>query len=487
MTMAGRRGRLDRLTPLDMSNLRVEEHGLSMHVAALVVLEPAEPGQPDLDRLRGIVEGRLSRVPRLRQVIYRPPPGLGSPVWVDARDFDIRQHVQVRPVPKPGDEAALLRACTELDETPLDRSRPLWQMWLLTGLAGGRRALLIRLHHVVADGIAALAMLGSLIDPAPGTEVPDPPPWTPAPAPGVVALASDQLRRQTLLLRHLAVRLRHPRAAVTRLGVLARQARQVAREGRAPRVSLNVPVTGPRQLLLIRADLRRAKAVAHAHGGTVNDVVLAAVAGGARSLLRSRGELTPGLVLKASVAASVRDPADRSATGNRVGLLVVPLPAAEADPERCLAAIAAATASRKTLPPYRPAGRLAQRWMAGVMARQRLVNLLVSNLPGPPGPLRLGGARVLEIFQMGVVQGNLTVSVGAISYAGQLNLDVVADSAAVPDAGAFAGGISDTLGQLGVLVMPITQDVGHWSSGPATLPGVTAARWHESGEKDPQR
>jgi diacylglycerol O-acyltransferase len=278
MTMAGRRGRLDRLTPLDMSNLRVEEHGLSMHVAALVVLEPAEPGQPDLDRLRGIVEGRLSRVPRLRQVIYRPPPGLGSPVWVDARDFDIRQHVQVRPVPKPGDEAALLRACTELDETPLDRSRPLWQMWLLTGLAGGRRALLIRLHHVVADGIAALAMLGSLIDPAPGTEVPDPPPWTPAPAPGVVALASDQLRRQTLLLRHLAVRLRHPRAAVTRLGVLARQARQVAREGRAPRVSLNVPVTGPRQLLLIRADLRRAKAVAHAHGGTVNDVVLAAVA-----------------------------------------------------------------------------------------------------------------------------------------------------------------------------------------------------------------
>jgi len=150
-------------------------------------------------------------------------------------------------------------------------------------------------------------------------------------------------------------------------------------------VSLNVPVTGPRRLLLIRADLRRAKVVAHAHGGTVNDVVLAAVAGGARSLLRSRGELIPGLVLKASVAASVRDPADRRAAGNRVGVMIVPLPVAEADPDRRLTGIAAATARRKTLPPYQPASRLAQRWMADVMTRQRLVNLLVSNLPGPVG------------------------------------------------------------------------------------------------------
>jgi len=450
--MTGRHERLDRLSPLDMNNLRVEDRGLPMHVAALVVLDPAGPGQPDLDRLRGIVERRLSRVPRLSQVLYRPPPGLGPPVWVDARDLDIRQHIRHHPVPEPGDEAALLRACAELNETPLDRSRPLWQMWLLTGLAGGRRALLIRLHHVVADGIAALALLGSLIDPAPGTEVPDPPPWTPVPAPGAAALAADQLRRQALLLRHLAALLRHPGGVVARLGVLARKATRLAWEGRAPRVSLNVPVTGPRRLLLIRADLRRAKAVARAHGGTVNDVVLAAVAGGARSLLRSRGELRPGLVLKASVAASVRDPADRSAAGNRVGLLVVPLHAAEADPERCLAAIAAATASRKTLPPYQPAGRLAQRWMAAVMTRQRLVNLLVSNVPGPPGPLRLGGARVLEIFQVGVVQGNLTVSVGAISYAGQLNLGIVVDSAAVPDARVFADGISDALGQLGVPV-----------------------------------
>ena len=436
---------LDRLSPLDLSNLRVEARGHPMHVAALMILE----GQPDLDVLRGIFGRRLGRAPRLRQVLYRPPPGLGPPVWVDDENFDVRQHVRARPVPAPGDEASLLRACAELDAEPLDRSRPLWQMWLLTGLADGRCGVLIRLHHVVADGIAALGMLSVLSDP--GTQACDPPPGAPGPVPGVTALAADQLRRQALLLRALAARLRRPRAMIARLGVLARQAGRLAREGRAPRVSLNVPVTGPRHVLLIRADLERARTVGHAHGGTVNDVVLAAVAGGARSLLRSRGELGPGLVLKASVAASVRDPADRRAAGNRVGVMIVPLPVAEADPDRCLARIAAATARRKTLPPYQPGGRLAQRWMAAVMSRQRLVNVLVSNLPGPAAPLRLGGARVLEMFQIGVVQGNLTVSVGALSYAGQLNLGIAADAAAVPDAEAFAAGLSDTLSTLGPL------------------------------------
>ena len=446
---------LDRLSPLDVSNLRVEERGLPMHVAALVILHQtaltAAPGGPGLDVLQDIIERRLHQAPRLRQVLYRPRPGLGPPVWVDDEDFDIRWHIRARPVPEPGDETALLRVCAELNQDPLDRSRPLWQMWLLTGLPEGRSGLLIRLHHVVADGIAALGMLGALFDPAPGTAVPDPPPWAPGPIPGMTGLAADQLRRQALLLRGLAARLRHPRAVIALPGVLARQAGQLAREGRAPRVSLNAPVTGRRRLLLIRADLERARTVAHAHGGTVNDVVLAAVAGGARNLLRSRGELRPGLVLKASVAASVRDPADQGAAGNRVGVMIVPLPAGEADPDRCLARIAAATARRKRLPPYQPGGRLAQRWMAGVMSRQRLVNLLVSNLPGPAGELRLGGARVLEMFQIGIVQGNLTVSVGAISYAGQLNLDVVGDSAAVPDVQAFADGVSDTLGKLGAL------------------------------------
>jgi diacylglycerol O-acyltransferase / wax synthase len=450
-----RSGPLDRLSPLDASNLRVEERGQPMHVAALLILGrgafAAAPGRARVEALHDIVGRRLHLAPRLRQVLYRPPPGLGAPVWVDDQRFDLGWHVRERTVPEPGDETALLRACAELHQVPLDPSRPLWQMWLLTGLAGDRCGLLIRLHHVVADGVAAIAMLGALSDPGPAETVPDPPPWTPAPNPRHTALAADQCRRLARLPRGLSRRLSHPAALVARLGVSARQAGQLVREGRAPRLSLNVPVTGRSRLFLIRADLERARAVAHAHGGTVNDVILAAVAGGARRLLRSRGELPPGLILKASVAASLREPADRRAVGNRAGVMIVPLPAAEPDPRRRVATIAAATAARKKLPPYQPGGRLAQRWMTGVMSHQRLVNLLLSNLPGPPAPLSLGGTAVLEMFQSGVVQGNLTLSVGVLSYAGQLNLSVVADDAAVPDAATFATGISDTLGELGIL------------------------------------
>lgn len=470
---AGNLGRIERLSPQDLVNLRVEDRGLPMHVAALIILDgavgagagaadsgrpapaglrdPARPASlPDLDTLRVIVAQRLHLVPRLRQVLYRPRPGLGPPVWVDAAGFDIREHVLARPVPAPGDEAALLRVCTELNQDRLDRSRPLWQMWLLTGLADHRAGLLIRLHHVVADGIAALAMLAALCDPDPGMPSAPVPAWAPEPVPSAGELAADQLHRQALAMTGAMRAVRHPAAGAARLGVLARQAGQLARDGAAPRTSLNVPVSGHHRLLLVRADLERARAVAHAHGGTVNDLVLAAVAGGARSVLAARGELTPRLVLRASVAASVRAAPDPRATGNRVGVILVPLPVAEADPARRLAQIAAATADRKRRPPYQPNARLLQRPMVNMMSRQHLVNLLVSNLPGPAAQLRLAGARIREMFQIGIVQGNVTLSVGALSYAGQLTIAVVGDPEAVPDLAGFTAGMAGTLEQLGV-------------------------------------
>jgi hypothetical protein len=155
------------------------------------------------------------------------------------------------------------------------------------------------------------------------------------------------------------------------------------------------------------------------------------------------------MVLKSGVAAAARDPADRAPTGNRAAVMVVPLPVSEPDPARALAQIARATRARKRYPPYQPSGRFAQRAMVWVMPRQRLVNLGTSNLPGPPGAVYLAGARVLELFQVGVVQGNLTVAVGVLSYAGQLNLTILGDADAVPDLQAFAGGVADALTQLG--------------------------------------
>jgi diacylglycerol O-acyltransferase / wax synthase len=444
--------RLERLSPLDVSNLRAEDHGVPMHVAALARVDGAPlrdaSGGLQLERARAVVEGRLHLTPRLRQVLVRPRAGLGRPVWADDAHFDIAQHVRARPVPAPGDEAALLALCAHLNEPPLDRSHPLWELWLLPGLADGTIGMLIRLHHAIADGIAAIALMGALLDSTPAARAPAAPPWEPASAPSTWQMFTGNLRLHADALAAAAASFRHLGPVIDRLGSRVRQLRLLAGEGRAPRLSLNRPAGMRRRLLLARADLAQAKAAAHTHGATVNDVVLAAVADGAHRLLAGRGELKPGLAIKASVAAAARDPADLAAGGNRAAIMLVPLPVSEPDPARRLAQIARATSERKRHPPYQPGGRLAQRWMVHAMSHQRLVNLFTSNLPGPPQPLYFAGARILEIFQAGVVQGNVTVAVGVLSYAGQLNFAIVGDADAVPDLQAFADGLTDALTQL---------------------------------------
>jgi diacylglycerol O-acyltransferase / wax synthase len=442
--------RIERLSQLDMSNLRIEDHGLPMHVAALMFVDQARPSRRlDLETLRVAVQRRLHRVPRLRQILHRPPPGLGPPIWIDDPGFDIRKHVRHYAVPAPGDEHTLLTVCSKLNASRLDRSCPLWEIWLLTGLADGGSGLLIRLHHAVADGLAAVAMMEALFAADAGELIPDVSTWRPRPKPNTPELLADSLRRKIFATRSALVQMRHPPTIVARLRPLARSARALARARRAPRVSINVPVSGHHRLMLVRADLDRISAVAHAHGGTVNDVVLTAVAGGAQSLLDARGELTPGLVLQASVPASLRGPSDDRAAGNQVGVMIVPLPLGEADPGRLLVSIAAATATRKRQPLHQPNTRILQSWMIRVMKRQHLVNLLVSNVPGPRDPLYVAGVRITEIFQIGAVQGNVTISVGAFSYAGQLNLDVVGDPDALPDLTIFSHGVAGTLSQLG--------------------------------------
>jgi hypothetical protein len=213
-------------------------------------------------------------------------------------------------------------------------------------------------------------------------------------------------------------------------------------------LSFNRPVGGRRRLLVVRADLAACQTVAHRQDATVNDVILAAMAGGARRLLAGRGELAPGLVLKISVAASIRRPGETG--GNRTGIRIVPLRLDEADAVESLNQISTETMAQRDLPPYQPGGPLSQRWMVRVMFHQRLVNLLLSNLRGPTQSLTFCGARVRKLFQIGVLQGNMPLVVGVLSYAGQLNIDIVADTDLVPDVAAFATGFSQTLDQLGV-------------------------------------
>ncbi|MGH3465647.1 MAG: wax ester/triacylglycerol synthase family O-acyltransferase [Kribbellaceae bacterium] len=444
-------GRGDRLTPLDMSNLRVEARGLPMHVAAVAVLDGTplldSSGQLRLEAIRRHVEERSRQAQRLRQVLMWPSRGGGLPVWADDPSFDITRHVRTQRVPGPGDETSLLSLCCELNQPALNRGHPLWQMWLLTGLADGRVGLLIRLHHVIVDGIAALELLSSMLDLSPDAAAPAVPPSSARREPHGRVSSGGPEDRSSNVAQVTSIVLSALSGTARYLPARARNGWALARLGRAPSLSWNRPIGQRQRVMLLRVDLGSVKAAAHTHGAKVNDVVLAAVAGGARRLLDNRGELNPDLAIHIAVPASIRRPGETG--GNRVGIRIVPVPVGEPDPVRRLQAIAARTAAQRGRPPYQPNGRFLQRWMVRTMFHQRLINIVVSNVAGPPIPVYFARARLHEVFQLSVLQGNLGLGVGVLSYAGGLNLDIAADLDTVPDVEVFAAGISDALERLG--------------------------------------
>jgi diacylglycerol O-acyltransferase / wax synthase len=448
---------LERLTASDLFLLLWDDYGWSSDIGGLAICDGASlldrDGRVRVEAVRAQLEPRLHLVPRFRQLLYRPPLGLGWPLWVDAPCLDLAGHIRVHPVAAPGGQAQLLQACQELARRRLDPARPLWELWLLPGLPERRVGAYLRLHHAIADGAAALAAFGALLDQAPGESAPVAPPWTPAPIPATSQLLADNLRRRRAELGRGWSGLTHP-------GRMMRQARralpawrEVLTEQPAPRTSLNHPVGTHRRLAIIRGRLDPTRQIAHAHHATVNDVVLAAVAGGLRQLLAGRGEDVAGLVQRAMVTISLHDEEPGQAQGNKPGWMMVPLPLGEPDPARRLELIAAQTTARKHK--ARPqAGTGIFRFAAGQRAwyrhfpRQRSVNLVVTNAPGPPVPLYLAGAQLLELFPMMPVMGNLTLVVAVLSYAGQLNLTAVADHDHCPDLEAFAHGVRSALDDL---------------------------------------
>ncbi|HSB85611.1 MAG TPA: wax ester/triacylglycerol synthase domain-containing protein, partial [Ilumatobacteraceae bacterium] len=335
----------------------------------------------------------------------------------------------------------------------LDPARPLWELWLLPGLPEQQVGALLRVHHVVADGGAALSAFGTLLDLTADAPSPVAPSWAPAPIPAASELLRDNLRRRGRELRRGWSGVVHPRRTLR----LARRAlpawREVLTEKPAPRTSLNRPVGAERRLAIVAGHLELTKQIAHAYHATVNDVVLTAVAGGLRQLLASRGEDIGGLVQRAMVTISQHEERRGQPQGNKPGWMMVPLPLGEPDPVRRLELIAAETAARKRR--ARPeAGSGIFRFVAGqrvwyrMFPRQRSVNLVVSNVPGPPVPLHLAGARLLELFPMMPTMGNLTLVVAALSYAGQFNLTAVADGDNCPDVEVFSHGLRSALDDL---------------------------------------
>jgi WS/DGAT/MGAT family acyltransferase len=453
---------VERLTASDLFMLLWDDYGWPNEIGGLAILDGTNlldrDGRLRIEKVRRQLEPRLHLVPRFRQLLSRPRLGLGWPLWVDAPCFDLADHIRVHPLAAPADQAQLLGACAELARRRLDPARPLWELWLLPGLPEQQVGAYLKLHHVVADGPAGVAAFGALLDLTADAPTTVPPPWTPTPIPTTRALLDDNLRRRRQELGRGWSGLAHPGRTLRQARAAWPAWREVFTEQRAPQTSLNRPVGGDRRLAIIGGRLDPARQVAHAHQAKINDVLLAAVAGGLSQLLAGRDEDVQGLVLRAMVPISLHHEQPGQARGNQPGWMMVPLPLAEPDPVRRLQLIAAETAARthKARP---QTGSGIFRFVAGQRAwyrhfpRQRSVNLVVTNVPGPPVPLYLAGARLLELFPVVPVMGNLTLVVAVLSYAGQLNLTAVADPDGCPDLEIFAQEVRSTLDDLAQSVL----------------------------------
>jgi diacylglycerol O-acyltransferase / wax synthase len=457
----------DRLTALDSSFLHLESLETPMHVGAVSVFEGApfldDEGHFRLADARELVHSRLPFIPKFRKRLREVPLGLGRPIWVDDDRFDIAYHVRLTALPAPGSRAQLLTLAERVLTQLLDRSRPLWELWFVEGLEGGHIGLIQKTHHALIDGVSGVDVATVLLDfnrEPPPVVVPE---WAPEPAPPNTELLRDTLiervTQPTEIVRTARRVARGPRRAVARVNELARSASTlIDRNAIAPRTSLNTAVGRHRRLAPVRISLDQVKAVRKSLGGTVNDVVLTGVTGALARLLEERGELTPGLQLKAMCPVSVRDENEQLALGNRVSAMFVGLPVGEPDPLERLQRIRAVTTGLKEKKQAVSAAFLTDLsnyaaptimgLAARVVHRQPFFNLVVTNVPGPQQPLYLMGAQMLEAYPVVPLTQNMNVVVGILSYDGQLHFGLYADRDAWPDLEVFAGALEDSFTEL---------------------------------------
>ena len=407
-------------------------------------------GRFRLEAVQEMIRSRLHLVPRLRQLLYLPGPGLGRPLWVDAPAFDIREHVRVEPLAAPADEAALLAAAEELRRLRLDHSRPLWMMWLLPGLPGRRVGMFVKLHHVLADGMASIATMAAFLDTEPSAAGVSAPLWTPPPPwPSNRDLAADNVRAHMAAMGRAVSAVVHPLATARRVVATWPAVRELFGVRPAPATSLDRLVGPDRTMAVVRTGLAEVADIGHRYDATVNDVLLTLITGGLRNLLRTRGEDVDGGTVRCYVPISLRHSDPRVvASGNLISQMVVPLPVDTADAGLRLRRIAAETVTRKAK--TRPSlgalfhGAISRRVLLKLVARQR-VNVTTANLRGPASPRYLAGARLLEAFPVLPLIANVSLGVGALSYAGRFAITVTADRDAYPDLAAFTAGVRGDL------------------------------------------
>jgi len=397
-------------------------------------------GRLRIDVARDAVARALPGLPRLRQVLRIPPRGLGGPFWADAPSFDLAHHVHAGPRLQIGDDAGLLGAVEQIRSHRLDPTLPLWEIWLLPGFDAGRVGMFVRMHHVVADGVAGIASLATLLRSPSEDDVRAEPGWIPAPEPSRRDLLSDSLRRHAHAIGGGISTIRHPRAGLRTVADVRRATRQLVGGEPGPVSSLAGLVGPHRRLALVRTSLGQVQAVARASGATVNDVLLAMTAGGVRALLISRGEPVSQLTFPILVPVSLRRTADRR-LGNRISQMRIQLPVGEPDPGERLRRVTAGTAKAKAIT-HPPMGmvfrnRLLSAIMLRFIIRQR-INLLSADIVGPTQPLSFAGATVQDAFPLINLMGNVTLGVGAFSYPGRFDVLAVADADLYPDLDIFA-------------------------------------------------
>ena len=422
-----------------------------MHVGTLAVFEAAElfdgSGRFRLAAVRRRVASRLHLIPRFRQRLMTVPMEQGRPIWVDDDHFDISFHVRLTELPRPGGWQQLLAVTARIEAQTLDRRRPLWELWFVEGLASGRVALVQKTHHALVDGVSGVDVATVLLDFESETPAVDAPPWSAVPAPSGARLLADTIVERATERAEMARTARAivntPQRSVERASRLGRALRSLVESAPlAPRTSLHGSVGLRRAFVGTRVSLDDVNQVRHRLGGTVNDVVLAGVAGALRRRLIARGESVPDH-LRVLCPVSVRTEDQHRGLGNQVSAMFLDLPTGEPDPAARLVAITAATAQLKERD--QAAGtaflldltRYAAPTMLGVAARlvhrQPFVNLVVTNVPGPPVPLYCMGARMLEAFPMVPLSRNLGLGIAILSYCGVLHFGLYADADLHPD------------------------------------------------------
>jgi len=456
----------NQMSRVDAEFFFAEQDNMPLHMGSVAVFDGPAPAYSDVLRL---FESKLPLVPRYRQVVQTVPGQILRPAWADDEHFTIRHQVHHARVPAPGGDEQLRAVAAKLFARPLDLSRPLWEEWFLEGLEGGRWALLSKLHHCMADGIGGNDLMSLVFDTDPDARPPAPVKWVPAPGPSLAGRAADQVRDAlTWPLRQLtATSAQLYRTTPEELLEFGRGLGQSAQRLIEPSAGfLNGPIGPRRRWAWTTTSLEELKQIRVAHGGTVNDVVLAAIAAAFRDLLAARDKLTDGLVVRSLVPVSTRGPDETGVVTNLVSAVLVNLPAGEPDPLRRLTVIRQQMDSMKHQH-QEVSGEVLQSMLglstsmlqalgalAGFRSWQPVIQTVTTNVPGPRIPLYVLGRRMAALHPYVPIGASVRISIAILSYLDTVSFGVTADYDSVPDLDVLVQGIQRALAELSQAPVP---------------------------------